>query len=162
VSLYHILLDDLLAKSYGKLNREEIDEMITYASVAENLPKWRVLLTFSQAFFAYNRFEMAMYTLVNAAPISKSELSQVRENILQIAEGEMISMEDEELQWTDENFNGLLSKEHPQYKIERQLFMLIWFDCMAMERDLSGRYPSEACDMSDMAAYTAYSYSWLI
>lgn len=69
---------------------------------------------------------------------------------------------EELLQWMHENFDGLLSLNHPQYNVERQLFMLIWYDYMQMELNLVGRYPSEACDISRIAAHSAYSYSWLI
>jgi hypothetical protein len=76
--------------------------------------------------------------------------------------GNTMDEDDGEEQWIEENFAGLISKEHPQYRIERILFSFIWYDCMAMEADLSGRYTSEACDISGMAWYSAYSYSWLL
>ncbi len=84
MSLYDILLDDLVSKSKGKLNREEIDETMTLLSVAENLPKWRVLLTFGQAYAAYVGFEKSMQTLESMKGMAESELFQVRENMLQM------------------------------------------------------------------------------
>ena len=70
---------------------------------------------------------------------------------------------DEVEQWMQENWPGILSEEHPQYKMERSLFMLIYYDSWQMEMGLEGRYPSEACDMwPAKAAHTAYSYSWLV
>ena len=72
-------------------------------------------------------------------------------------------MDDELEEWVQENFRKPFAGENPkQYHIERQLFMLIWYDCMQMEMGLSGRYPSEACDISYIAWTSAYSYSWLI
>jgi hypothetical protein len=71
--------------------------------------------------------------------------------------------DDEVLQWTDENFRKQFEGEHPRhYHVERQLFMLVYYDYMHMELDLGGRYPSEACDISYLAAHSAYSYSWII
>lgn len=67
-------------------------------------------------------------------------------------------------QWVDENFP--LARNHPKYKLERQLFALIWFDCMEMELHAVGatpyRFASEACDISSIAAFSAFSYAWLI
>ncbi len=70
--------------------------------------------------------------------------------------------DDEFDEWMAENWQGILSPQHPQYDFERQMFMLIYYDAMQMSLDLSGRYPSEACDISSIAAHSAWSYSWLL